>query len=191
MTVVNDPKTEITQEKLKLLPQGNYLLSCMTTLRSSDSDVAAFAAAFDSVASQLIAAALDMVPADPVETTTPTGRVYGGCKLSPDICGVSILRAGASFEGALRRAYGIRVSFGMILIQRDESTALPVLEDAGVRQDSIIFVNLVASRHGISTLQSRFPRLKMVTAAIDDELTESRHIAPGLGDFGDRFYGTI
>lgn len=49
-------------ETLTVLPQRSYLLSCMTALRSSKTDHAAFADAFDNVATQLIAAGTGRPP---------------------------------------------------------------------------------------------------------------------------------
>jgi uracil phosphoribosyltransferase len=39
-------------------------------------------------------------------------------------------------------------------------------------------------------MASAWPEVKIVTAAVDDHLNESKYIVPGLGDFGDRYYGT-
>ncbi|KAL4777048.1 uracil phosphoribosyltransferase-domain-containing protein [Aspergillus nidulans var. acristatus] len=168
--------------------------------------------------------ALDLLPTERLTIRTPTGWTYEGRRQVKPVCGVSILRAGASFETALRRAYGENLSMGKLLIQRNEETSLPVhlysklpagiteqsvlilepmlatggsaikaidvLKEKGVREEDIVFVNLVASKKGLETIMQQFPRLRLVTAAVDEALTVSNHIAPGLGDFGDRFYGT-
>lgn len=42
----------------------------------------------------------------------------------------------------------------------------------GVPEEQIIFVNILASRHGVAKLTEKFPKLRIVTAAIDDELTK-------------------
>lgn len=41
----------------------------------------------------------------------------------------------------------------------------------GVPEDKIIFVNILASKHGVGKLTARFPGLRIVTVAIDEELT--------------------
>ncbi|KAH7240394.1 uracil phosphoribosyltransferase [Fusarium solani] len=124
MTILNgnDPSS---QGNLKLLPQGNSLLSSMTAIRSSETGNAPFIDAFEKVARQLIVSALDFVPTEPFKVVTPTGRAYNGHVQRRPVCGVSILRAGASFEGSLRDTYRGPLSFGTILIQRDETTCLP------------------------------------------------------------------
>ena len=54
----------------------------------------------------------------------------------------------------------------------------------------IVLLCVVAAPEGVEQLQSRFPHLHIVTAALDRELNPQRYILPGLGDFGDRLYGT-
>jgi uracil phosphoribosyltransferase len=52
--------------------------------------------------------------------------------------------------------------------------AVEKIKEVGVPEENIIFANLVASREGIKVLGSRFPLLRIVTAAIDDDLTASK-----------------
>ncbi|RDA88779.1 hypothetical protein CP533_3744 [Ophiocordyceps camponoti-saundersi (nom. inval.)] len=66
--------------------------------------------------------------------------------------------------------------------------AVQVLKARGVPEDHILFLNLIASPQGVSNFATKFPRLKVVTAFIDQGLDEKNYIVPGLGDFGDRFY---
>ncbi|RFU78663.1 uracil phosphoribosyltransferase [Trichoderma arundinaceum] len=66
--------------------------------------------------------------------------------------------------------------------------AVEVLKSRGVPEDRILFLNLIASPEGITNFAAKFPRLKVVTAFIDEGLDEKNYIVPGLGDFGDRFY---
>ncbi|KAL7899118.1 PRTase-like protein [Trichoderma sp. SZMC 28014] len=66
--------------------------------------------------------------------------------------------------------------------------AVEVLKGRGVPEERILFLNLIASPEGITTFAAKFPRLKVVTAFIDEGLDEKNYIVPGLGDFGDRFY---
>ncbi len=51
-------------------------------------------------------------------------------------------------------------------------------------------VCIVAAPEGIARLGERFPDIHVVTAAVDEKLDERKFIVPGLGDFGDRFFGT-
>lgn len=84
--------------------------------------------------------------------------------------------------------------------------AVEVLISRGVPEDRILFLNLIASPEGIEAFAKKFPKLRVVTAFVDEGLDEkkyipgalhspffnllilSSYIVPGLGDFGDRFY---
>lgn len=55
---------------------------------------------------------------------------------------------------------------------------------------AIRFVSMVASREGLERLHGFHPDVRIWTAAIDDGLDEHGFIVPGLGDAGDRAYGT-
>lgn len=66
--------------------------------------------------------------------------------------------------------------------------AVEVLISRGVPEERILFLNLIASPEGIHNFATKFPRLRVVTAFVDQGLDEKNYIVPGLGDFGDRFY---
>ncbi|KAI9199288.1 uracil phosphoribosyltransferase-domain-containing protein [Polychytrium aggregatum] len=68
--------------------------------------------------------------------------------------------------------------------------AIEVLLETGVPQERIIFVNLLCAPEGIAKVLAAYPKLKIVTAEIDDGLDEHKYIIPGLGDFGCRYFGT-
>ena len=58
------------------------------------------------------------------------------------------------------------------------------------RPKSIKFVCLLAAPEGVATLQAAHPDVPIYTAAIDRELNSHGYILPGLGDAGDRIFGT-
>jgi uracil phosphoribosyltransferase len=68
------------------------------------------------------------------------------------------------------------------------SAAVSVLKKAGVT--SMKFVCLVAAPEGIQTLHAQHPEVPIYCAAIDRQLNERGYILPGLGDAGDRIFGT-
>ena len=68
------------------------------------------------------------------------------------------------------------------------SAAIAHLESHGVRE--IVFVCLVAAPEGVQALNRAHPDLQIYTAALDDRLNEHGYIVPGLGDAGDRVFGT-
>lgn len=55
---------------------------------------------------------------------------------------------------------------------------------------SLKFVCLVSCHQGIQTVHDRFPEVVIYTAAVDRHLDENAYILPGLGDAGDRIFGT-
>ena len=55
---------------------------------------------------------------------------------------------------------------------------------------NILFVCLVAAPEGIEYFHKNHPDIPIITAALDRELDENAYILPGLGDAGDRIYGT-
>ena len=54
----------------------------------------------------------------------------------------------------------------------------------------VTLLSVVAAPEGIDRLAAEHPRLDIVTAAVDERLNDAAYIVPGLGDFGDRLYGT-
>jgi uracil phosphoribosyltransferase len=66
--------------------------------------------------------------------------------------------------------------------------AVAVLKSHGAR--SIRFVCIVACPEGIAQLQRAHPDVPIVTATVDAGLNELGYIVPGLGDAGDRYFGT-
>jgi uracil phosphoribosyltransferase len=66
--------------------------------------------------------------------------------------------------------------------------ALDLLVEQGAKH--IRMVNLVAAPEGIETVQKKYPRVPIFTAAVDHKLNEKGFIVPGLGDAGDRLFGT-
>jgi len=66
--------------------------------------------------------------------------------------------------------------------------ALDLLAEQGAKQ--VRLVNLVAAPEGIRRVRKSYPKLPIFTAAIDRRLNHKGYILPGLGDVGDRLFGT-
>ncbi|MBK8094037.1 MAG: uracil phosphoribosyltransferase [Verrucomicrobiaceae bacterium] len=66
--------------------------------------------------------------------------------------------------------------------------AINQLKAAGASR--IVLICVVSCPEGIATLQKAHPDVQIITAAIDDGLNEKNYIVPGLGDAGDRYFGT-
>ena len=68
--------------------------------------------------------------------------------------------------------------------------AIDVLKKRGVPAHHIIFVALVAAPEGVQVFQDAHPDVKLFVASLDSHLNEHAYIVPGLGDAGDRIFGT-
>jgi len=66
--------------------------------------------------------------------------------------------------------------------------AIDVVRDQGGAD--ITLVSIVSSPEGVAEVESHYPKLPIFTAALDRGLNAKKYIMPGLGDFGDRLYGT-
>jgi len=66
--------------------------------------------------------------------------------------------------------------------------ALDLIKAAGGRNTRMICI--VAAPEGVRVLQERHPEVDIYTAALDERLNDRAYIVPGLGDFGDRLFGT-
>ena len=56
---------------------------------------------------------------------------------------------------------------------------------------SIRFLGIVAAPEGLQALQTAHPDVDIICAALDEKLNENAYIVPGLGDAGDRIFGTL
>lgn len=76
----------------------------------------------------------------------------------------------------------------MLATANSASAALTRLKEAGAK--NLKFVSLLAAPEGIEALSSAHPDVPIFTAALDSHLNDHGYIVPGLGDAGDRMYGT-
>jgi uracil phosphoribosyltransferase len=76
----------------------------------------------------------------------------------------------------------------MLATGNSSVAAISKVKEAGAR--SVILVSIVAAPQGIERVHAEFPDVHVVCAAIDRGLNENGFIVPGLGDAGDRLYGT-
>ena len=76
----------------------------------------------------------------------------------------------------------------MLATGGSSTQAIARLKRAGARR--IAFVCLVAAPEGVNALRSAHPEVPILTAALDRELDDNGYIRPGLGDAGDRIFGT-
>ncbi|HTT90383.1 MAG TPA: uracil phosphoribosyltransferase [Acidimicrobiales bacterium] len=155
-----------------------------------------------------------------VEVETPLART-NGARLAQPLVAVPVLRAGlgmleavtelfpevtvgyvglerdhATFEPSMyysklppleRR--DVLLLDPMLATGGSAASACDALAKAGAAQ--ITLLSVVSAPEGIDHLQRRHPGVHIVTASIDAGLNEYAYIVPGLGDFGDRLFGTL
>jgi uracil phosphoribosyltransferase len=76
----------------------------------------------------------------------------------------------------------------MLATGNSSVAAIDLLKQAGAR--NIKFLCLLAAPEGITRMQEAHPDVDIVTAAVDEKLSDIGYILPGLGDAGDRMFGT-
>jgi uracil phosphoribosyltransferase len=76
----------------------------------------------------------------------------------------------------------------MLATGNSSAAAVDLLKQAGARD--IRFMCLLAAPEGIAHMKEVHPDVPIVTAAVDDHLNDHGYIVPGLGDAGDRMFGT-
>jgi uracil phosphoribosyltransferase len=67
-------------------------------------------------------------------------------------------------------------------------SALDFLAEKGVHD--VTFICLVAAPEGVAAIHEHYPDVAIYTAALDEKLNDKGYIVPGLGDAGDRIFGT-
>ena len=76
----------------------------------------------------------------------------------------------------------------MLATGNSSVAAINLLKEAGAK--NISFLCLLAAPEGVENMRKAHPDVKIVTAALDSHLNENGYIVPGLGDAGDRMFGT-
>ena len=68
--------------------------------------------------------------------------------------------------------------------------AVNVLNARGIADENILFLALVAAPEGVRVFNQSHPNVQIYVASLDSHLNENAYIVPGLGDAGDRIFGT-
>lgn len=78
----------------------------------------------------------------------------------------------------------------MLATGNSAAHAVNVLTERGVEEQNIRFLSLVAAPEGMKVFTDAHPGVAVYTASLDEKLNEKAYIIPGLGDAGDRLFGT-
>jgi uracil phosphoribosyltransferase len=76
----------------------------------------------------------------------------------------------------------------MLATGNSSAAAIDLLKNAGARD--IRFLCLLAAPEGVARMKEAHPDVRIITASLDERLNEKGYILPGLGDAGDRMFGT-
>jgi uracil phosphoribosyltransferase len=79
----------------------------------------------------------------------------------------------------------------MIATGHSAAYACDVLNKHGVPDDKIKFLALVSAPEGVEVFHKAHPNVPIFTASLDEKLNDKAYIVPGLGDAGDRMFGTM
>ena len=198
-------------------PLAGHLL---TVLRDEGTEPERFRAAARTLTTILVLEATGGLPLRDRPVVTPVEATVGS-ELAQGLAAVPILRAGlAMLEPVLAlfpdvavgyvglerdEGTGIARSYYSKLPHLEGRTTLlldPMLATGGSAAQavdalkaagagSIVMVAVVAARPGFEALRAAHPEVPVFAAAMDGGLNGRRYIVPGLGDFGDRLYGTF
>ena len=56
--------------------------------------------------------------------------------------------------------------------------------------ERVTFISLIAVAEGIQAVHRRYPQVRILTSALEERLNADAYMEPGMGDFGDRYFGT-
>jgi uracil phosphoribosyltransferase len=139
----------------------------------------------DIVVVPVLRAGLGML--DAVLALVPGARV-GHIGLQRDEMTAIASRYYSKLPASLRSSFVLMID-PMLATGGSAVAALQLLEEAGATHVRIVCI--VAAPEGIATVEQHHPEVAIYTPAVDRGLNEHKYIVPGLGDFGDRLYGTI
>ena len=139
----------------------------------------------DIVVVPVLRAGLGML--DAVLELAPTARV-GHIGLQRDEMTATASQYYSKLPGSLEHSFVLMID-PMLATGGSAVAALTLLQGAGARHVRIVCI--VAAPEGIATVLQQHPEVSIYTPVVDQGLNEHKYIVPGLGDFGDRLYGTL
>ena len=109
------------------------------------------------------------------------------CQLREGSCGLSF-DGSVSVPEKWAQEREILLVDPMLATGNSSAAAIDLLKEKGAR--NIRFLCLLAAPEGIERMRQAHPDVPIVTAALDERLNDHGYIVPGLGDAGDRMFGT-
>jgi len=191
----------------------------LTVLRDENTEPEEFRAATRRLAYTLIMEATERVALEQKEITTPLEKTAG--YEMPDVVAIAVLRAGLGLlDAVIDLIPQIKVGFAGVQRDEETAQPmeyyfkLPDLSDThvlilepmlatggslswacGKAKDSgardITALCVVAAPEGVKRMYDEHPDVRIVAASLDRGLNDAFYIQPGLGDMGDRLFGTL
>jgi len=192
----------------------------LTELRDKATRSEAFRAAARRLTYTLVHEATQDVPLTPVDVTTPLGEKTAGGAM-PDVVAIAVLRAGLGMlDAVIDLIPHVKVGFAGVQRNEETAEPIeyyfktadlsgahvlilePMLATGGSLSwavgkakendaDDITALCVVTAPEGAERMYRDHPDVHIVTATLDRELNEYFYICPGLGDMGDRLFGTL
>ncbi len=192
----------------------------LTVLRRSDTEPPEFRQTAERLGYLLVAEALSDMSTDQVEITTPLETMIG-TQLHRPVVAVAVLRAGLGLlQSVLTLVPDAAIGFAGVQRNEataepmeyynkfpplDQARVLilePMLATGGslswaidkVKENgakSITAVCVVTAPEGVKRIEADHPDIRIVAASLDRDLSDAFYIRPGLGDMGDRLFGTL
>ncbi len=206
---------------MAIVLSGTALSTDLARIRGKSTDIEVFRGAVHRIGLHLAAETLRHLPAKAVEVETPLETtscdvVEGAVVLVPILrAGLGLLNpfleilpsASVGFIGLKRNEETLEpYEYYHNLPPTTDSTTFVVIDPMlatggsmlatlkhlqGLPHQRILASCLIAAPEGVTRVEDEFPNIGLVVAALDRELNSSGYILPGLGDAGDRLFGTI
>ena len=128
-----------------------------------------------------------LILAEAAQELMPSARIYH-VGLRRDEATLQAISYYAKLPEALPSESRVYVLDPMLATGGSAVAAISLFTNLKVQ--TIHLVSFVAAPEGIKRVHDKFPQVKITTASIDDNLNEHGYIVPGLGDAGDRIFGT-
>lgn len=88
------------------------------------------------------------------------------------------------------RKFYIFIADPMLATGNSLIEVIKLYSDKNIPLENIKIISIISAPEGILNIQTKFPDIEIITAAIDSHLDEQGYIVPGMGDAGDRIFNT-
>lgn len=166
----------------------------LTIMRDKNTNNVVFKDNLDEIAMLMAYEVTKDLPLEDKHIETPICSMIGK-KLQKPIVLVPILRAGIGLVDGFRRIIPSGLEDSIVIIVDpmlatggSASAAITNIKERGAKD--IRLVCLVGAPEGVKVIEENHPDVELVLAALDEKLNDRGYIVPGLGDAGDRLFGT-